>query len=89
MVRFLVLAGERDQAQSTVEEVLALAPSNADALSFRALFRLDALDLDGALADIAAGLAAEPDNVVLLRLSARAEMRAGRPMSRSSGCARR
>jgi cellulose synthase operon protein C len=77
LARYMIDDGVNDEAERLVEEVLVDDPADLNARVFRAVFRLNRLDLEGARADIATGLASDPDNLPLLRLSARAEWRAG------------
>ncbi|MBU2993394.1 tetratricopeptide repeat protein [Octadecabacter sp. 1_MG-2023] len=75
--RYLIEDGEIGAAQAQVDTVISANPADANALAFRALSRLNALDLTGARADIDAGLAVEPESPSLLQLAARADWRAG------------
>lgn len=77
LARYMVDDGNTEAALDQVDAIISSDPTYANALAFRALFRLNSLDLDGARADITTGLAAEPDNASLLQLAARADWRAG------------
>jgi tetratricopeptide (TPR) repeat protein len=62
-----------DAATPDVEAALKLAPDDPDALLLRAALRIEANDADGALADIATVLKAQPHNVVALLYRGRAK----------------
>ncbi len=77
LARFALLEQKRDEAKRLAGEVLATDASNAGALGIRAALRFDECDFNGALLDVRAALASQPNNPQLLVLSARTHERNG------------
>ena len=77
LVRIHLALKDTDQASKLIDDVLDKDAKNADALAFRASIRIDANDIDAAIADLREALSQQPNSVPVLRLLGRALERQG------------
>lgn len=77
LARFAIEDDDREAARRLAGEILATDAANAGALGIRAALRYDEGDYNGALLDVRAALATQPNNPQLLILSARTHERNG------------
>lgn len=77
LARMLVQTGNQVGARRQVEEVLAQNPNNVDALKMQASWRLQADEVDEAIADLRVALDTAPEDIHLMNLMAEAYVRLG------------
>ena len=77
LARIHLALKEADQASKLIADVLDGDAKNVDALALRASIRIDANDIDNAVADLREALSQQPQSVPVLRLLGRALERQG------------
>lgn len=79
LARMLASMGNEVGARTRVEEVLAEAPENIDALKMQATWQIRADDTDTAINNLRMALDTAPEDVQAMTLMAEAYLRSGRP----------
>ena len=77
LARMLLQTGNQVGARRQVEEVLAQNPSNVDALKMQASWRLQADEVDEAIADLRVALDTAPEDIQAMNLMYEAYTRTG------------